>query len=77
MVPVSGSTCAHSSGPIRHTIYQTEPIVYGGSNLSLFLRISWNQMPGGEGVPPCRHGPGTSLTDWTGDIADTSRGRSQ
>ena len=37
---------------IRHTIYRTESIAYRGSNLSLFLRISWNQMPGGRGYPP-------------------------
>src|ERR1039458_8846595 len=33
-------------------IYPTEPISYRGSNLSPFLRISWNQMPGGGGNPP-------------------------
>src|ERR1017187_9186558 len=32
-------------------IYQTESIAYRGSNLSPFLRISWNQMPGGGGTP--------------------------
>ena len=51
MAPASGSTCAHSSGLIRRTIYRTGPISYQGSNLSPFLRIFWNQIPGGGGTP--------------------------
>ena len=31
---------------------RSESIPYPGSNLSHFDGISWNQMPGGEGVPP-------------------------
>jgi hypothetical protein len=46
----SAAQCARTPlGLIRHAIYPSEPIAYRGSNLSPFLRISWNQMPGGGG----------------------------
>ena len=43
------------------TIDQTESIPYRGSNPSPFIRISWNQMPGGGGAPEKQsHKPGAT-----------------
>ena len=60
---------------------RSESIPYPGSNLSHFDGISWNQMPGGEGVPPGLvlttpnrrlHPP---LASPTFDISDSNRFR--
>ena len=43
------------------TMDQTESIPYRGSNPSPFMRISWNQMPGGGGAPEKQsHKPGAT-----------------